>query len=170
MIARTVTELLFVRATLATAGVTFAVWATLRLELEYLWLTAREPFLPWWVLDFISDPEIHSLWFRPKWDFVVLPATAFLVCGARRFGPRPYPLLSVLAGLVASTVCALGMMYYPALILSGRIPSGKFRDVNSSFYESILFALITLLAILALYVVACWVQARVETPETGATR
>lgn len=121
----------------------FGVWAVVRIGIGMG--LRRDLLYPDVLLKLATDVEIHSLQIRWGWDlwsFVLFALVAAIVQARRRRS------IFVPAGLSAALAMglALGMAYYPALTLSGRM-SSPFGGLDRAFHESIAFAAVVILAL-----------------------
>jgi hypothetical protein len=124
----------------------FAVWAGGRIALDVY--MRRDRFFPDAMLTIPTDVEIHSLSIRWGWDLALLVILAVIVATVQVRRRRPV-FVPVIVSSTLTAALAIGMAYYPALTLSGRL-SSPFTGVNRSLHESIAFAVVATVVVAAL--------------------
>lgn len=90
-----------------------------------IWLISRiETYGPKdWHLRFVTDVAIHSLRLKVGFDAIVLLLAGFaiwVVCSVRR---ETGAVGIAVGATLISVACSVSVVYYPALILSGRLGS-----------------------------------------------
>ena len=134
----------------------FAVWAAARIAVS-IYMQRNVGYADG-LLGLITDVEIHSLRFRWGWDLAALVMFAAFAGIFQKLRGRPVILPTIVATSLAAAL-SIAMVMYPALTLSGRITS-PFSGINRSLNESIAFAVVVTLLLMAVIAVLAGTQGK----------